>query len=48
MNSNKKPNRETIILALALVKHLYNKEEIPEHVYKNIKRECESKIKKSN
>ena len=48
MNSNKKPNRETIILALALVKHLYNKKAIPKQVYENIKRECESKIKKSN
>ena len=28
MNSNKKPDRETIILALALVKHLYNKKAI--------------------
>lgn len=46
MNSNKKNNRETIILALALIKHLYNKKAIPEHVYKNIKRECERKIKK--
>ena len=42
-NKNKKNN---IILALALIKHLYNKGDIPEHVYRNIKKEYEKKIGK--
>lgn len=36
-NNNHKKNN--IILALALIKHLYNKGDIPEHVYRNIKKE---------
>ena len=38
---NRKGN---IILALALIRHLYNKGEISEIVYKNIKKEYQKKI----
>ena len=35
-----------IVLALALIRSLYNKEEISRNVYKNIEKECNKRIKK--
>lgn len=35
----------TTILALALIRHLYNKGDISEYVYKNIKKEYQKVIK---
>ncbi len=43
-NKNEKGN---IILALALMKYLHNNKKLPDHVYQNIKKEYEQKIKKS-
>ncbi len=37
-------NKGNIILALALIRHLYHKGEISEYVYKNIKKEYQKKI----
>lgn len=44
MQLDKRYKRENTILALALIRHLYHKGEISEHVYKNIKKEYQKKI----
>lgn len=46
MNDNMSVVRKkgNMIIALALMKHLYNEGKIPEHVYKNIKKEYIKKI----
>ncbi len=45
MKEVKKNERGNLILALALIKHLHNSGKLPEHVYLNIKREYEPKVK---
>lgn len=44
MNQDKKEVGNKI-LALALIRHLYNKGDISEHVYKNIKKEYQKNLK---
>lgn len=39
LNTEEEKNRNNIILALALIEHLYNKGNISKKVYKNIKKE---------
>jgi uncharacterized membrane protein len=46
-NKEEPTEKENMILALALIKHLYNKGDISEYVYKNIKKEYVKKIEKS-
>lgn len=46
-NENKESDADRII-ALALIKHLYNQGKISELVYKNIKKETISKISVAN
>ncbi len=46
-NENKESDADRII-ALALIKHLYNEGKISELVYKNIKKETISKISVAN
>jgi hypothetical protein len=38
-NKEEPTEKENMILAFALIKHLYNKGDISEYVYKNIKKE---------
>lgn len=40
-------NKGNIIIALALMRYLYNKGDISEYVYNNIKKEYQKKIKSS-
>ena len=44
MEEVKKNERGNIILALALMKHLYNQGKLAEHIYHNIKKEYEKKL----
>ena len=45
MKEVKKNERGKGRLALALIKHVHNSGKLPEHVYQNIKREYEPKVK---
>lgn len=43
-NDEQLNGKGNVILALALIRHLYNKGDISEIVYKNIKKEYQGKI----